>query len=169
MNGARCLPVLALVVMVPAACTTTVVPPNTAAPVAAQLSVERFLQAANDRDVYAMGNLFGTKDGPAMDTGGAFGCAFKKIGSWFGGNACTKKRDVELRMDAIASILAHDDYRIVREERVAGREAPTTRVLVDMTVDGAPVDAVPFEVVRTNHGRWLVQNMDLERVMTRGR
>jgi hypothetical protein len=102
-----------------------------------------------------------------MNTGGAFGCAFKKIGSWFGGSSCVKKRDVELRMDAIASILAHDDYRIVREERVAGRDAPTTRVVVDLTVRGTPVPGVPFEVVRTSGGRWLVQDVNLQRVMAR--
>lgn len=169
MNGFR-LALLAVAAVAPAACTTTVVmSPNAAAPVAAQLSVERFLQAANQRDVHAMGNLFGTRDGPAMDTGGTFGCAFKKIGSWFGGNACVDKLDVEVRMDAIAAILRHDDYRIVREQSVPGRQAPTTRVFVDMTVQGEPVPAVPFVVVRTNEGRWLVQEVDLERVMTRGR
>ncbi len=160
---------LALAGVLLSACTTTVVMPNAAAPVAAQLSVERFLQAANQRDVHAMGNLFGTRDGPAMDTGSTVGCAFKKIGSLFGGSSCVKRQDVEIRMDAIASILAHEDYRIVREERVAGRDAPTTRVLVDMTVQGERVVGVPFEVVQTSEGRWLVQNVDLEMVMTRGR
>ena len=169
MTAARRLALLALVALAPVACSTTVVMPSASAPVAAQLSVERFLQAANERDVYTMGNLFGTKDGPLMDTGGSFGCFFKKIGSWFGGGACRKKAEVEIRMDAIASILSHDNYRVLREERVPGRDAPTTRVLVDMTVAGQPVDAVPFEVVMTGERRWLVQNVDLERVMTRGR
>ena len=81
-------------------------------------------------------------------------------------------------MDAIALILAHQDYRIVREEQVVGRTAPTTRVLVDMTIPvldryGArgweAVSAVPFVVVRTSEGRWLVQEVDLERMMDRGR
>ena len=54
-------------------------------------------------------------------------------------------------MDAITSILAHEDYRVVREDRgVAGRTVPTTRVLVDMTVQGEPVSAVLFVVVRTS-------------------
>ena len=152
-----------------AACTTTYVMPSAAAPVAAQLSVERFLQAANQRDVQAMGYLFGTKDGPVMDTGSSVGCAFKKIGSLFGGSSCVKKTDVEIRMDAIASILRHDDYRIAREERVAGRQAPTTRVMVDMTVQGASIPGVPFVVVQSDEGRWLVQEVDLARVMEFGR
>jgi hypothetical protein len=138
---------------------------STVAPVAAQLSVERFLQAANERDFQAMGRLFGTADGPAMDTGGSFGCFFKKIGSWFGGTACTRKTDVELRMDAIASIVQHEDYRIVREETVAGRTSPTRRVFVDLTIQGRRVANMPFIVVRTSDGRWLVEQVPLERIM----
>jgi hypothetical protein len=159
------LGLLALVLVVPAGCTTYVVD-TPAAAVGAQLSVERFLQAANQRDVEAMGRLFGTADGPAMNTGSTFGCMFKKIGSWFGGTACVKRQDVEIRMDAIASVLQHQDYRIVEERRVAGRVAPTTQVLVDMTTSlGEDVSAVPFEVVQTDEGRWLVQSVNLERVM----
>lgn len=160
---------LVLTVTLSAACTTTVMSPSPAAPVAAQLSVERFLQAANERDLQAMGNLFGTREGPAMDTGSTFGCAFKKIGSWFGGTACVKREEVEIRMDAIASILRHQDYRIVREERVAGRQAPTTRIMVDMTIQNQPVPGVPFVVVQTGEGRWLVQEIGLEQAMARGR
>lgn len=169
MTGLRSLSLLVLTAAVPAACTTTVVSPSPAAPVAAQLSVERFLQAANERDVQAMGNLFGTKDGPAMDTGSALGCAFKKIGSWFGGLPCVKRQEVEIRMDAIASILRHQDYRIVREDRVAGRDTPTTRVTVDLTMEGQSVPGVPFVVVQTTEGRWLVQEIGLEQAMARGR
>lgn len=159
------LGLLALALAAPTACTTHVVDTPTAA-IGAQLSVERFLQAANQRDVESMGRLFGTADGPAMDTGSTFGCMFKKIGSWFGGRPCVRKQDVEIRMDAIASVLQHRDYRIVQERRVAGRVAPTTQVLVDMTtVLGEDVSAVPFEVVQTGEGRWLVQRVNLERVM----
>ncbi|HET9948515.1 MAG TPA: hypothetical protein VFQ22_06315 [Longimicrobiales bacterium] len=141
--------------------------PGAAAPVAAQLSVERFLQAANQRDVEAMGRLFGTADGPVLDTGGGVGCFFKKIGSWFGGSACVKRVEVEVRMDAIASIVRHDDYRIVREEPVPGRVSPTRRVYVDFTIDGRQVAEAPFLVVRTDEGRWLVEEVPLERIMAR--
>jgi hypothetical protein len=69
-------------------------------------------------------------------------------------------------MDAIASILAHTDYRIVTEQRVAGRTVPATRVLVNMTtIQGVAVSNVPFVVVRSDEGRWLVENVDLQRVM----
>jgi hypothetical protein len=140
---------------------------NEVAPVAAQLSVERFLQAANQRDIESMGRLFGTSAGPAGDTGGTFGCFFKKIGSWFGGSACTRRVDVEVRMDAIASIVRHDDYTIIREEQVAGRTSPTRRVLVDMDISGRAVNDAPFVVVQTSEGRWLVEEVPLEIIMGR--
>ena len=141
--------------------------PNEVAPVAAQLSVERFLQAANTRDVQSMGRLFGTEEGPLGDTGGTFGCFFKKIGSWFGGTACAKRVEVELRMDAIASVVQHRDYRIIREEPVAGRTSPTRRVMVDIDLGDRSVSAAPFVVVQTNEGRWLVQEVPLETMMGR--
>ncbi|MGE0161227.1 MAG: hypothetical protein AB7T31_17665 [Gemmatimonadales bacterium] len=141
--------------------------PNEVAPVAAQLSVERFLQAANVRDVESMGRLFGTERGPVGDTGGTFGCFFKKIGSWFGGSACQKRVDVELRMDAIASVIQHRDYRIVREEPVAGRSSPTRRVVVNFDIGGRAVNGAPFVVVQTGQGRWLVQEVPLETIMGR--
>ncbi len=140
---------------------------NTVAPVAAQLSVERFLQAANQRDVEAMGRLFGTAQGSSMETGSTFTCFFKKIGSWFGGTSCTKRTEVELRMDAIASIVRHQDYRIVREEPVAGRTSPTRRVVVDMQFQGRRVAGAPFIVVQTREGRWLVEQVPLEQLMAR--
>jgi hypothetical protein len=156
---------LLAVAIVPASCTTQVMQPAAAA-VAPQLSVERFLQAANSRDLQGMGRLFGTPDGPVMETGSSFGCMFKKIGSWFGGAACTTRQDVEIRMDAISSILRHENYRIVREEMVAGRDIPTTGVVVTLTINGQSVDDVPFLVVQASGGRWLVQEVGLERVMT---
>jgi hypothetical protein len=155
--------------MVFASACTTQRGPSEVAPVAAQLSVERFLQAANDRDVQSMGRLFGTSQGPIGDTGGTFGCFFKKVGSWFGGTACTRRVDVELRMDAIASVVQHQDYRIVREVPVAGRTSPTRRVLVDFQMGSGSVNAAPFVVVQTGEGRWLVQEVPLETLMGVGR
>ncbi|MEJ2202827.1 MAG: hypothetical protein P8170_01820 [Gemmatimonadota bacterium] len=151
--------------ILPAACTTAV-QRGPGAGVVAQLSVERFLQAANARDIESMGRLFGTVDGPVLDTGSTVGCAFKKIGSWFGGTPCAKRSEVEVRLDAIAQVLRHQDYRITREQPVAGRLQEATQVFVDLTIAGEVVADVPFVVVRTSGGRWLVEEVDLERVMT---
>ena len=161
----RALASVVLTLIVATGCTSQS-GPAAVAPVAAQLSVERFLQAANQRDVDSMGRLFGTADGSLMDTGSTFSCFFKKIGSWFGGGACAQRTDVELRMDAIASIIQHVDYRIVREEPVAGRVSPTRRVIVDMSMaENRTVAGAPFIVVQTGAGRWLVEQVPLEQVM----
>ena len=85
------------------------------------------------------------------------------------GSACARRVDVELRMDAIASVVQHQDYRIVREEPVAGRVDPTRRVLVDLEMGTGPVTAAPFVVVQTGEGRWLVQEVPLETLMGGGR
>lgn len=161
----RAATTMTLVTALCTACTTRSMQPAPSATVVAQLSVERFLQAVNDRDLQGMGRLFGSVDGPMMDTGSTFSCFFKKIGSWFGGTSCVKKRDVEVRMDAIARVLRHEDYKIVREESVAGRLGEATRVFVDLTVEGELVKDVPFVVVRTSDGQWLVEQVDLEKVL----
>ena len=70
-------------------------------------------------------------------------------------------------MDAIASIVHHDAYRIVREEPVAGRTSPARRVIVDFTVEGRSVSDAPFVVVQTAEGRWLVEQVPLEQMMQR--
>ena len=166
MAGLRKIALVTLALTVPTACTTVVLEAPPTGQIGAQLSVECFLSAANQRDVRAMGRIFGTADGAAMDTGSTFGCAFKKIGSWFGGQSCVKKQDVEIRMDAIASILQHQDYLITGEARVAGRTVPATRILVDLTTpDGAKAADVPFVVVQADDGRWMVEQVDLQAVM----
>lgn len=148
-----------------AGCTTVVQQGPTAA-VVAQLSLERFLQASNARDLEGMGRLFGTSSGPMWNTGSTVGCAFKKIGSWFGGTSCRKRSEVEVQMASLADVLKHEDYRVVREEPVAGRMNDATRIFVDLTVSGQKVSDVPFVLVRSGGGQWLVEEIDLQKVMT---
>lgn len=150
------------------ACATRSAGDEQMAAVAPMLSVERFLQATNARDLDAMARLFGTASGPVADTGSTLGCAFKKMGSWIGlGRACATRVQVELRMDAIAQILRHEDYRIVSESQVAGRSDPTRRIGVNLTFTDTTVSDVPFVVVQSSEGRWLVEQIDLERVTQR--
>lgn len=134
--------------------------------VAPMLSVERFLQAANTRDLEAMARIFGTADGPIADaTGNGFSCAFKRIGSWIRiGDPCLSWSEIELRMDAIAAILRHDDYRVRSESSVAGRTRPTTRIGVDLVRAGNQYPDVGFFVVQTSDGRWLVEQAELEKM-----
>lgn len=139
------------------------------AAVAPVLSVERFLQAANSRDFQAMARLFGTADGPVSDTGSTFGCFWKKLGSWIGiGDACVDMVDVELRMNAIAQIIRHEDYQILSDREVPGRRDPTIRVGVTLVQGNTQVRDVPFNVVRTGEGRWLVQEIGLDKITERG-
>ncbi len=146
-------------------CTTTIMPAGEMASVAPMLSVERFLQAANDGDLHSMARIFGTADGPVIETGGTLGCGFKKFGSWFGlGDRCETLQEVEVRMDAIAQIIEHEDYTIVSESSVPGRVAPTSRIGVNMRVDGEDIPDVPFLVVQTGDGRWLVVEIGLTKI-----
>jgi len=146
-------------------CTTTVIVPGEMASVAPIMSVERFLQAANVRDLDGMARLFGTSDGPIIETGGTIKCGFKKFGSWFGmGDRCPTIQEVEIRMDMIAEIIRHEDYTIVSETPVAGRIGPSSRIGVNMRVNGRDIDDVPFIVVQTDEGRWLVEEIGLTRI-----
>ncbi len=155
--------VLAALVLLTAGCSTRSTGSSEMAGMAPMLSVERFLQAANSRDLEAMARIFGTAGGPVAETGGTFGCAFKKLGDWIGlGQRCRTSSEVELRMDAIAQILEHDDYEIVGEERVAGREHRTTRIRVTLTQGETVIPEVPFVVVQTPGGRWLIEEIGLE-------
>lgn len=145
--------------------TTRVVSPGGMAAVAPAMSVERFLQASNERDLHAMANLFGTADGPWIETGSTFGCMFKKMGDWIGlSESCRTIQEVELQMDLIAEILTHEDYTITSDSRVPGRQHPTTQVNVNLRIRGRDVPNVPFLVVQTGQGRWLVEEIGLNRI-----
>ena len=157
--------VVALTLLVTSGCTQQVPRASGVVAVAPMLSVERFLQASNARDYEAMARLFGTPDGPISDTGGTFGCAFKKIGSWVGlGSRCVRFEEVELRMATIAEVLRHQDYKIASERLEPGRSTVTNRVGVDLTRQGEVIRDVPFLVVRTGSGSWLIQEIELNRL-----
>lgn len=121
--------------------TTTVEQAPTGAGVGPSLVVERFLQAANANDIQTMSRLFGTKQGSI------------------------RQRDpidqVEQRMFTLASLLRHQDFNIVGEQVVPGRigEALT---IVTMVRQGSRDARVPFTVVRTADGGWLVEQIGVD-------
>ena len=124
--------------------------------------VGEFLDAANQRDHATMARLFGTVDGPIGDRGGTLGCAFRKLGSWIRlGDRCLEEREVEQRLDLMAAVLRHESYLVRTEEAVAGRGRPATGVGVEMDVGARGVVEVPFVVVLTGDGRWLVEEVGL--------
>ena len=135
-----------------AACTTQAVTDRSQPQVAPALTVERFLQAANARDLVTMSRLFGTDDGAIGDGG--------------------SRQQVELRMDLIAEILQHADYQITSEDRVPGTASPNIRIGVDILIvtprGTAMVEDVGFTVVLESPSRWLVTVIELTKITGAG-
>ncbi len=130
------------------------------------VSVERFLQAANTGDLEAMARIFGTSAGPVAERlGNPVSCGLRRMGSWIRiSERCTTWAEVELRMNAIALVLRHDVYRMRNEAPVPGRQRPTVRVGVDLEQGVNRYPDVPFVVVQARDGRWLVEQIGLERI-----
>ena len=126
-------------------------------------AVARFLEAAGRENHVAMAGLFGTAAGALGDSGGA-GCALRRLRSWTrAGDACPSRTDVLRRMALIAALL---DRAVLRAARRAFPHASggTVRLLVDLDMAGRLVRAVPFVVVRTDAGSWLVQEVALDKL-----
>lgn len=140
------LSILFVLLLSAGACTSQTVVTQPQLALAPALTVERFLQAVNTRDLETMSRLFGTNDGPIGDTG--------------------DRIEVELRMDVIAEILEHDDYEIVSERRVAGAAVLSIRIGVDIVLRGGMtiVRDVGFTVVLEAPNRWLINVIELEKV-----
>lgn len=160
----RLLPLAAAVVVV--GCGSAATPAGPAPPAGAADAVELFIEAAGRRDHAAMARLFGTADGPIGDRGGTLGCAFRKAGSWIRlGARCLEQGEVELRMDVIAGILRHESYRVRLGGAVAGRGRAAVRVDVELKRGTRRAVEVPFVVIRTGGGAWLVEQVGLDRVV----
>ena len=140
------LSILFVLLLSSGACTSQTVVSQPQMTLAPALTVERFLQAANTRDLETMARLFGTEDGPVGDTG--------------------DREEVELRMDVIAEILQHDDYEIVSERRVPGAPILSNRIGVDLLLPGGTttVQDVGFTVVLESPNRWLINVIELVKI-----
>ena len=144
---------LALVVGLVSACATKTVverpvgpPPN--ADVAASLVVDQFLRAVNSNDLDTMKRLWGNKNGPVAAEQEARGA------------------DVEQRLFAIASVLHHDGYTIKGSQIVPGRRNEATLINVLMKFGRDEIE-VPYTLVYSNAGNWLIENIDITKVTTR--
>jgi hypothetical protein len=106
--------------------------------------VERFMQLAAAKAYGQMGYVFGTRDGAIITRE-------------------TEPR-VERRMFAIASILQNERFVIRDQSAIPGRpEADAVQLTVQVTQNGQSKD-VPFVAVRSAHGGWLVEQVDLEAI-----
>ena len=127
--------------------------------------VTEFLDAANRRDHAAMARLFGTAAGPIGEPGSTVGCGLRRLGSWIGlGEPCVTVQEIEVRMDVIARILAHDTRRVGPAARVAGRGRPAARVEVEIAVRAGETVRVPFVLIRAGDHGWLVEQVELGRL-----
>ncbi len=127
----------------------------------------RFLDAANRRDLDALAHVFGTHRGPIADAGGGLGCGLRRVASWLGAaDRCPTRREVEVRMHAIAAVLRHDGYEVTSAEQVPGRDPPVTRVSVEVRQGERIHRDVGLLVIRTSSG-WLVESVELEKITGR--
>ncbi len=124
--------------------------------VAPQLAVESFMKAANcvasencatkATELESLGRLFGTKDGPIINR--------------------DPRADVEKRLYAIASLVKADDYKLLGQNIVPGRTGEAVQVDVNLT-QGERSVRVPFLVVRSKSGDWLVEQIDTKALTQR--
>lgn len=107
------------------------------------LVVERFLQAANGNDLETMTQLFGT--------------AGKTIDQLDG------RTKAQRRMHVLATLLRHDDYRILSQHAVPGRLREATELQVQLRQGDRDV-VVPHLVVRRKNGGWIIEKIEIERL-----
>jgi hypothetical protein len=70
-------------------------------------------------------------------------------------------------MDLLARVLRHDDYTIGPEADVPGRSYPASTIMVNLMIGGQEYSDVPFTVIRTDAGLWLLEEIGLDRVTNR--
>lgn len=107
----------------------------------AEMAVRRFLEAAAEEDYVAMGQQFGTRNGPAE----------KRMGI----------TEVEQRMMVLSGMLKHDDYTL-READLAQIGPDRTRFVATLTGTRNGRVAVPVIAVHTGDDRWFVEQIDVE-------
>lgn len=114
------------------------VPSTAAGPAEA---VERFLTLAASHSYLQMGQLFGTVAGPITNR--------------------DPGPQVERRMYTISNIVRNDRFVIRGQQAIPGRGPEAQQLTVAIT-QGGEVKDVPFVVVRTAGGNWLVEQIDLQ-------
>lgn len=107
----------------------------------ARMAIERFLDGVAEKDYQAMGQQFGTSDGPAEERLGI--------------------TEVEQRMMVLAGLLEHRDYEL--QEADLARTGPERTRFVATLIrrrDGR-VD-VPIVAAVTGDDRWFVERIDTD-------
>jgi hypothetical protein len=117
------------------------------AEVATALVVDQFLRAANSNDLDTMSRLFGTRNGSILKR--------------------DPKEQVDRQMFALASLLRHESYEIVRHEVVPGRREEATTLIVRMKMADNNVADVPYTLVFSTDRTWLIELIDLKALSRR--
>ena len=136
----RWLAVLLLVTAAACGGTAEVQTPASQSPGPA-LVVERFLRAANANDLETMTGLFGTREQTIREREGT-----------------TRSQQ---RMYVLASVLRHEDWSVVGQEKVPGRLEEATELLVRIETPERTA-TVPFLVVRKKGGGWIIERIGIE-------
>ncbi len=111
------------------------------------LVVERFLQAANANDLETMTQLFGSSTRTIDQLDG--------------------RTKAQRRMHVLATLLRHDDYRILSQSAVPGRLREATELQVQLRQGDRDV-VVPHLVVRRKSGGWIIERIEIERLTQGG-
>ena len=106
-----------------------------------EMAVRGFLDGANAEDYQRMSDLFGTKDGPAVDRFGV--------------------TDVEQRMIFLAGILKHGGYDL-SQANLAQLGPDRVRWEARMTGTRKGDVVVPIVTVPDGAGRWYVERLNLD-------
>lgn len=111
-----------------------------AAPASPEQAIAGFLAAVQANSQVAMGELWGTSDGPAASR--------------------MSREELEKRLTVIRAYLVHDAYTVVPGDGSLPAEQGERIVQVRLERNGC-TPVVPFTVVRYGRG-WLVKAVDLE-------
>jgi hypothetical protein len=106
-------------------------------------AVEQFLGFAGQGRYVEMGHVFGTARGPISEQ--------------------QEPARVARRMEALATVLRHDEYSMTGVTPISGR--PEARRVTVLLRQGRQQVEVPFVVVQAPGGRWLVEVVDVEAAM----
>lgn len=104
-----------------------------------EATVASFMGAVAANNVTAMGQLWGTRDGPALGR--------------------MEDRELSQRLAVMRRYLVHDEYRILRPELSTTNTDRLQAYEVEIS-RGSCVHRVPFTLVRVGSG-WLVSQVDL--------
>ncbi len=108
-------------------------------PVDPQVTVTRFMSAVEANNLVAMGQLWGTKDGPSIEE--------------------MDSAELDMRLTVMQRYLTHEEYEILASGSTARVDDRTRAYRIRLTRAGC-VHNVPFELVRVGGG-WLVSKIDL--------